>query len=203
MWEIIGNIIDKLIEWGIYGFFILLPMSLTAPMLSFIWLKSKYKRGACNGDINHCKAEQMEKAINEIEDQIDTVKNYIHETYCQDIEEHLKQSKKSYTEPYIQSCKDLYGVIVDASFVYMERKLIYKVRKNHIPKSGSKKFDQYIEKLFNLCWNETWAYFDKAYSSLFILTIENRREANLKGKPMMKEMFRALFITIEDYKKEY
>ena len=199
----IEEIADKLIGWGIYGFLVVLPLSLGAPVYAFIWVKSRFKRGACEGDLNHCNSWQMEKATTEIQDQVDTVKSYIHETYCKDVDDHLKESGMQYHESYIQACKDLYGTIVDASFVYMERKLISKVRKNHIPPSDSKKFDQYIEKLFSHCWNMTWDYFDKAYSSLFILTIESRREANLKGKPLMKEMFRALFITIEEYKKEY
>lgn len=197
------DIVKLLIGWGIYGFILLLPISLGVPIGGYLWLKSKFKHGACEGSVRHCVSEQNKIIMKESRLQIDTVKNQITESYKQDLDKWIESNPNKYSHEHVEQCKIMYGVIMDGSFLYMERKLDDMVSNNHWPKSSSKNFNKWANKVFENIWSETWKYFDNAFEAFLILTIDSRRARNKDGKEEMRQLFIELLLFSENVKLKY
>lgn len=203
MFEAIPNTISHLVEWGIYGFLLLLPISLGIPIGGYIWVRSKFKQGACRGMYEHCVTTQSAIIMKEARTLVDTVRCGVTKAYADELTLYAAANPKVYTKDQVEQHKIIIKVIVDSSFIILERKIDDSVKNNHWPRSGTNAWNHYIDTFFEFIWVDTWEYFNRAFDTFHLLIGTERRVQQMMKYDDMKAVFVKFMLFAEDIKQKY
>jgi len=203
MFDLITGTVGHLVGWGIYGFLLLLPISLGIPVGAYIWLRSRFKFGACNGMYEHCVTTQSKIIMKEARNLVDTVRCGVTKAYSDEITKYAADNPGVYTKDEVEQHKIIIKVIVDSSFIILERKIDDSVKHNHWPKSGTNAWKHYTDSFFEFIWVDTWEYFNRAFDTFHLLINTERRVQQMMKYEDMKAIFIKFMLFAEDIKQKY
>lgn len=164
---------------------------LGVPLLfSAKYLRKKYRNiFRCKRPIPGCKLKDLHEIMKSVDRYMVEIIVEVSNTYDEDLEELLQREKHNYTTEYVESCKKMYRNVVEISFAVGREEFYRMFYENHLPKKNTSSYVKMIDDRFSYIYDLIWREFDRRYSSVFIITIDNRREKMLEGRQRMKELF--------------